>query len=369
MSINSQYYMHDSDRAALKALQAIPGFTPLLKAFMKVWNEKQFRIQNMSSNIRINERQLPEFYELLPPICEKLGIDVPEFYLQLDVNPNAYTSGDTKPFVVVTSGLLETMPSHLIPTVIAHECGHIACHHVIYHTMGRLILNGAASILGLSQLATLPLQMAFYYWMRCSEYSADRAAALYDGHADNIVEMCMRFSGLDHNLGFAIDKEVFLEQALEYKDYIQDSKWNQTLEFLMLSSVDHPLNAVRAYECNEWAKTERFTKMQSFIDSGCTDLQLAEYFDEVSIPHSAKEYLGKDAQNVKAELEQLGFTNITMVPSKERNILLRNGQIAGISINGDGNFPAFGWYPSTAEIIIKYHNPDASADPLSFLFG
>ena len=58
MAIDSRFYMHDSDRKALQALQAIPGFTQVFKAFMRVWSEKQFRIDNMSSNLRISERQL-----------------------------------------------------------------------------------------------------------------------------------------------------------------------------------------------------------------------------------------------------------------------------------------------------------------------
>ena len=81
--INSNYYLHDSDRKALQALKAIPGFTQLFKAFMKVWSEKQFRIQNLSSNLRINEKQLSRYYDILPPICEKLGIEIPELYLKL----------------------------------------------------------------------------------------------------------------------------------------------------------------------------------------------------------------------------------------------------------------------------------------------
>lgn len=58
MAINPDFYVHESDRVALKALKAIPGFTPLLKAFMKVWSEKQFFIQNMSTNLRLSDKQL-----------------------------------------------------------------------------------------------------------------------------------------------------------------------------------------------------------------------------------------------------------------------------------------------------------------------
>lgn len=33
-------YLHDSDKAAMASLKAIPGFAQFMKAFMKIWNEK-----------------------------------------------------------------------------------------------------------------------------------------------------------------------------------------------------------------------------------------------------------------------------------------------------------------------------------------
>ena len=162
MAIDAKFYIHDSDKIALQALEAIPGFSQLFKAFMKIWSEKQFRIQNMSSNLRISEKQLPKYYNMLVPICEKLGIDVPELYLKLDVEPNAYTAGDPNPFIVITSGLLETIPEELIPTVLAHECGHIACHHCLYTTMGQFVLSEAINLLGLDGVAVLPIQAAVF---------------------------------------------------------------------------------------------------------------------------------------------------------------------------------------------------------------
>lgn len=67
-------FIHESDRKALKALKSIPGFTPIMKKFIKVFNEKEFKILNLSSNIRIDENQMSEIYNMLPPICEKLGM-------------------------------------------------------------------------------------------------------------------------------------------------------------------------------------------------------------------------------------------------------------------------------------------------------
>lgn len=262
MSIDPKYYLHPSDKAALRALKAIPGFSQLMKAFMKIWSERQFRILNMSSKIRISETQFAKYYDMLQPICEKLGIDIPELYLELDVSPNAYTAGDTKPFIVVTSGLLETIPDDLVPTVLAHECGHIACHHVLYSTIGNLLLNGAKTALQrfipFGSFVSYPLVLAFYYWMRCSELSADRAAVIYDGNAAKMSEVCMRFAGWDKDIVGAANKEEFLKQAQEYRKMVSDSKWDKTLEFLLFSEYTHPMSAIRALECEEFAASDQF---------------------------------------------------------------------------------------------------------------
>ena len=264
MSFDSKYYIHDSDRIAMKGLKAIPGFNQFVKAFMKIWSERQYRIFNMSSCIKISEKQMSEYYNMLPPICEKLGIDVPELYVELNVQPNSYTSGDTKPFIVITSGLFETLPEELISTVLAHECGHIACHHVLYNTMGRILLSGASNALldlvplGLGGIASMSLEIAFFYWMRCSELSADRAAILCDGSSDKMSEVCMRLAGFDKDIPVVAYKENFIEQAKEYRNIVSSSKWDKTLEFFALRYKDHPFMSVRALECEEWGSSEKF---------------------------------------------------------------------------------------------------------------
>ena len=117
MGLDYKLYLHDSDKAAMTALKAIPGFSQVMKAFMKIWSEQQFGLINMSTNLHLSENQMAKYYNMLPPICEKLGIEIPELFVKLDVYPNAYTYGDTKPFIVITSGLFETLPDELIPTV------------------------------------------------------------------------------------------------------------------------------------------------------------------------------------------------------------------------------------------------------------
>lgn len=270
MAIDYRQFIHPDDEKALEALRMVPGFSTFAKKFNEIFSERFFRIENTSSHLRLGPNQLPEIYKLLPPICNKLGIKEPELYLSLDRNPNAYTAGDTSPFVVLTSGLIETMHPDEIQAVIAHECGHILCRHVLYHTMGTWILNASSSILegyGLLKLTIIPLQMAFYHWMRSSEFSADRVAAYYCGGSDKFTDSLLRLAGATKNLQYHIDKEMFLQQAKNYKYEMKNSKVDKVFEFIQYNQNSHPLIAYRAYELTEWCKTAHFSNIMYHIDN------------------------------------------------------------------------------------------------------
>lgn len=358
MSVNHELFIHESDRAALKALKSIPGFTQVLRSCMKIWNERQFKILNMSTFVKVDERQMAKYHAMLIPICKRLGIAVPELYVSLSPVPNAYTSGDTEPFIVMTSGLINAVPEELIPTVLAHECGHIACHHVLYSTMGRMILGGAAELLGLSTLITTPLQMAFYYWMRCSEYSADRAAAVCDGTGSKTVEMCMRLAGFDKNIPIEANKQAFLEQAKEYRRLVDDSAFNKTLEFLMFGSMNHPLNAVRAYECSEWSNTNDFSRIVEYLN----EEEQGAGHKMVPANKYANEYIKQDSTAVAAELRTAGFTNVTVVRSTEDRSGCPINGVVSITAGGRTDIKQGEWLPADVQWQILCYQPLSAAE-------
>lgn len=346
MALDYKLYLHDSDKAAMAALKAIPGFSQVMKAFMKIWSEQQLRLINMSTNLRLNEKQMAKYYNMLPPICAKLGIDVPELFVELDVHPNAYTYGDTKPFIVITSGLFETLPDELIPTVLAHECGHIACHHTLYTTMGRAILNGASAFVsGLGNIALYPIQLAFAYWMRCSEFSADRAAIICDGSAEKSTKVMMRFAGYDKDIMADANVEAFMEQALEYKNLVDNNAWNKTLEFILFQNYDHPLNAIRAYEGREWEKTERYKNILEYVSS-----ETLESESKLPVEIFLKKMVGKNVTDIEARLLTMGFTNIKTKRNTEA-VKIKEGNIISITINESAED---GWYKRTDEVLIEY---------------
>ncbi len=347
MALDYKLYLHDSDKRAMAALKAIPGFSQVMKAFMKIWDEKVARIKNMSMNLQLSEKQMAKYYNMLLPICEKLEIDVPELYVTLDVTANACTWGDTKPYIVVNSGLFETMPDELISTVLAHECGHIACHHALYTTMGRFILNDALPIVpGLgNSIAMYPIKLAFAHWMRCSEFSADRAAIICDGSAEKNTEVMMRFAGYDKDIMAEANVEAFVNQALEYKKLINDSAWNKTLEFLLFSEIEHPLTAVRAYEGKEWEQSERYQNILKYINEGSSEAER-----NLPVEVGIKKMIGKNVADIEAKLLTMGFDNISTIRNTEAT-KIKEGNTISILINESTED---GWYKRSDEVIIEY---------------
>ncbi len=259
MAYRPEQYIHDLDARAFDMLNTFPKAVKLYELYKAGFDEKAAKIELLSSSIRLGEEQMPEIYGLLPPICEKLGIEIPELYYRREKAPNAWTSGKTFPYIVVTSGLVNRLSPELLSTVLAHECGHIACGHSLYHSLAMLLIRGIdngplAGIPGIRRLAVPALKRAFLFWDRCSELTADRAAALCDGGADWLVDMLLRLDGY----GNGVDRQAFMKQAMDLRAFVDDSSANKLIEQMVTQEDTHPRLATRAYECCEWAKSERF---------------------------------------------------------------------------------------------------------------
>ncbi|MCR5038646.1 MAG: M48 family metalloprotease, partial [Bacteroidales bacterium] len=84
---------------------------------------------------------------------------------KMDPIPNAWTFGDTRIYITLTSGLVDMLTDEELDSVIAHECGHILCRHVLYHTVAEWVKSGLASLGILGSLA-VPIEYALLYWSR-----------------------------------------------------------------------------------------------------------------------------------------------------------------------------------------------------------
>ncbi len=252
MPIDYNQFIHPQDKAALETLKRIPLFDTVMKQYMKLFDERTCHGINMASKIRLGPRQLPEIYEPFKDVCDTLGIEEPEFYLEMNPIPNAYTFGDTRPFIVVNSGILDLLKPDELKAVIAHECGHVICHHTLYQSLARTMLTAGISIFGLASAVIWPIYWSLMYWSRRSEFSADRVAAYVMDDADCVVRTMMRLSGGGRHITDKVNMDEYLRQAEEYENLLDESKFNKLLQAWAIKDAEHPFPGIRSVEVRKW---------------------------------------------------------------------------------------------------------------------
>ncbi len=252
-------FIHPEDASALKALQAIPGLSSIMKKVMDVGAEQLQTGLNMATKVRLSPTQLPKLYYILPPICERLEIEEPEFYLEMSPVPNAYAFGDTQTAVTVTSALVEMMSEEELTGVVAHECGHIACRHMLYHTLAQVLANATGLFETLAKLA-VPVHYALMYWQRKSELSCDRAAAYIVGPKAT-ASMLARLAGGPISVTSELNLEELAHQADLYDALCKDGMWNKTLQTYAVMDRSHPFTAVRVREMLKWTGSPEYEEM------------------------------------------------------------------------------------------------------------
>lgn len=253
------YFIHPEDERAMLAMKSIPGFDSLVKKYMAEGLEEMVNGENLASNIRLSESQLPDVYHRVKRICDMLGIrDYPEVYLCMSPYPNAWTYGETMPSITLTSALLEYLKDDELDSVIAHECGHIICHHVLYNTVVHFLSLGVGSFLtGI----TKPLRLAVKHWQRTSELSADRVAVMVAG-IDAFVRSELRLTGGPRSITDMIDVKEYIRQAREYDKLLAHGDGGNVLQDIAVMENTHPFSAVRIMEAMRWEESIDFKNIK-----------------------------------------------------------------------------------------------------------
>lgn len=265
MDINE--LIHPEDAKAMNALKNIPALPKLMEKVFQYGYDELAWSENVTTNLRLSEKQMPEVYNRLPPICERLGIPVPELYLQMSPVANSWTSGHQKVYIVVTLGLIRRLKGDELDAVLAHECGHILCQHVLYQTLanaiftfGDVMTDSLAGIIG--NVAMKPIKQALLLWSRASELTADRVACIFFP-AMTLSRALARLDMIPKFIIDTMDFEAWASQGREYESLKNGTAWNKIIHWIGDSDADHPYSPVRTYEAFEWEKTETCNWLRS----------------------------------------------------------------------------------------------------------
>ena len=251
--ISSRAYEHPADRSALVALRKLSGFDTLLRRLAGLFNDRSLRLMFLASSVRASEQQFPQLYQSLLDGCYILDLPtVPELFISQDPTVNAMALGADKPFIVITTGMVDLMDAEEIRFVIGHELGHVLSGHAVYRTMLYHLLNLVTRIAWLP--VVLPARgviWALEEWYRKSELSCDRAGLLAGQDIDAARRALMKTAGGSRLVEF--NSDAFHQQAREY-DAVPDVR-DGLLKLLQLQGTTHPFAVIRFAELDRWADT------------------------------------------------------------------------------------------------------------------
>ncbi|KAA2258551.1 M48 family metallopeptidase [Solihabitans fulvus] len=305
--ISPRTYEHPADRGALAVLRAVPGFAPILKAVAGAFSERGERLMYLASAIRVGPKQYPTLDRLRNECAATLDIDpVPDMFVLRDPQPNAFTIGIDRPFIVLTTGLIELLDNDGLRFAIGHEMGHVLSEHAVYQTiLFRLLrLQQGLGWLPAGYWGIRAIIAALREWYRKTELTCDRAGLLcgQDPAAALRVHVALA-GGMDLS---EVDTASFLEQAREYQASgdVRDS----VLKLLNTEPMTHPMAVVRAAELQKWAAGEEYREILtgSYLRRE-DDQPIGSFTDDVkSAAKSYKESMGNSEDALMKVINEVG---------------------------------------------------------------
>ncbi|HLI71626.1 MAG TPA: M48 family metallopeptidase [Ktedonobacteraceae bacterium] len=252
---------HPFDRRALATLQKIPGLDIAVRKFIELFPEKVAYIMNVAQSVRVSSTQCPKLYASLHEACAILDMPEPELYVAQTPLVNAMTSGHTRPYIIINSGLIDLLNDDEIMAVIAHELGHIKSGHVLYKTMALgislLIQLIGDMTLGIGRLIGLSLEGALREWDRMAEFTADRASLLVVQNPQVLISLMMKMAGGTLFQRHEMSASEFLQQA-ELYHAVDVSVLDRLYKAMLVAPTTHPMLVVRASEIVKWADSGEY---------------------------------------------------------------------------------------------------------------
>lgn len=261
VGLNADHFRHPLDKQATQALKRLPGLDVAVRSLLGPMGEQFFYLENIAASVLVGPNQLPDLYQALTEACEVLDLDVPQLYVKQHPVPNAYTFAmrGKQPFIVVHTSLIELLNPDEVQAVIGHELGHLKCEHGVYLTLANL-LTLATSQLPFGSVLIQSWQSQIMEWVRCAEFTCDRAALLATQDARTVASVLMKLSGGSPTLSPQLNLDAFIAQARSY-DAISESETGEMLKRMKTDDLSHPVPVLRAREIDRWANTPSYQSL------------------------------------------------------------------------------------------------------------
>ncbi|NEO51932.1 MAG: M48 family metallopeptidase [Okeania sp. SIO3B5] len=259
IGLKADNFRHPLDLEATNTIKQLPGIDLLVRQLLGPLGEQFFYMENIASSVLVGKDQLPHLYKILLDACQTLDLEPPQLYVRQHPTPNAYTFAmrGKQPFIVVHTSLIELLNLEEIQAVLGHELGHLKCEHGVYLTLGNLIVLAAGQISTWGSIIAQSIQNQILEWVRCAEFTCDRAALLATQNPKVVASVLMKLAGGSPSISTQLNVDAFLAQARAYKEF-SHTELGEALRQIQTAQLTHPLPVLRAREIDKWSSSQKY---------------------------------------------------------------------------------------------------------------
>ena len=207
----------------------------------------------LASAEQVTPQTVPEMIPLIATNAARLQVEPVNVFVVPSNQLNAYTFGmDSPKAIVLYSSLFKIMDRDEIQFVLGHEMGHVKLGHTWLNTL----VGGMAGIPSSFGAAAI-MELAFRWWNRACEYSADRAGVLACGKPNKAISALVKLEA-----GPAARTQAGMQHAIQHIETEDDNIMNNLDELL----ASHPMIAKRIDQLRRFSMTEDYRRMQALMD-------------------------------------------------------------------------------------------------------
>ena len=201
---------------------------------------------------QITGRDTPGLTAIVDDSAARLRVPSVQVFVAPGKTLNAYTFGVLPPQVVVLrSALLKVLDGDELRFVVGHELGHVRLGHTRLNTL----VGGMAGIPS-PFVASALLSMAFLWWNRACEHSADRAGLLACGKPHKAFSALVKLAaGADARTENDLRRTL---QRIEAED-------DHVLSGLGEALSTHPMMVRRIEVLRRYATSAEYHRLQAMM--------------------------------------------------------------------------------------------------------
>jgi len=207
----------------------------------------------LSQGQQVTSQNAPELIPLIQTSSTRLQVEALNIFIIPSNSLNAYTFGmDSPKAIVLYSALFKILDPDEIQFVLGHEMGHVKLGHTWLNTL----VGGMAGIPSSLGAAAI-MELAFRWWNRACEFSADRAGILACGNPNKAISALVKLEA-----GPAARSQAGIQAAVQHIETEDDDILHNFEELL----ASHPMIAKRIHEIRDYSNTQAYHRLRVLMD-------------------------------------------------------------------------------------------------------